>query len=89
MAGAKVQAMTILDILLHPEPVDQAWDLFRKAQNKDMRYHTFPRPDDQPAIWLNRKIMDQYRPRMKAQYCDSSKHDNYLDQVGIKYPAVH
>ena len=33
-AGAKVQAMTILDILLKPALVDEAWDYFRNVQTK-------------------------------------------------------
>ena len=32
VAGAKVQAMTMLDILLHPELVDKAWDYFRTCK---------------------------------------------------------
>ncbi|HTA67158.1 MAG TPA: amidohydrolase [Bryobacteraceae bacterium] len=88
VAGAKVQAMTMLDILLHPELVDQAWDYFKNVQNKEMRYTTFLRPGDQPAIWLNQKTMEQYRPKMKALYYDSSKYDTYLEQLGIKYPTV-
>ena len=88
VAGAKVQAMTMLDILLHPELVDQAWDYFKNVQNKEMHYTTFLRPGDQPAIWLNQKTMEQYRPRMKALYYDPSKYDTYLEQLGIKYPTV-
>ena len=88
VAGAKVQAMTMLDILLHPELVDKAWDYFKNVQNKEMHYTTFLRPGDQPAIWLNQKTMEQYRPRMKALYYDPSKYDNYLQQLGIKYPTV-
>ena len=88
IAGAKAQAMTMLDILLHPELVQQAWDYFNKVQNKDTKYQTFIRPGDQPAIWLNKKIMEQYRPRMKALYYDPSKYDTYLEQLGIKYPTV-
>jgi len=88
VAGAKVQAMTMLDILLHPELVDQAWDYFKNVQNKEAHYTTFLRPGDQPAIWLNQKTMEQYRPRMKALYYDPSKYDNYLEQLGIKYPTV-
>jgi aminobenzoyl-glutamate utilization protein B len=88
VAGAKVQAMTMLDILLHPELVDKAWDYFKNVQNKEMHYTTFLRPGDQPAIWLNQKTMEQYRPRMKALYYDPSKYDNYLEQLGIKYPTV-
>ena len=35
IAGAKVQAMTMLDILMHPELVKNAWDYFRNVQTKD------------------------------------------------------
>jgi aminobenzoyl-glutamate utilization protein B len=88
IAGAKVQAMTMLDILLHPELVEKAWDYFRDVQTKDIKYQSFLRPEDKPAIWLNQKIMEEYRPRMKAFYYDPSKYDTYLEQLGIKYPTV-
>ena len=55
--------MTMLDILLHPELVKKAWDYFNNVQTKDMKYKSFLRPDDKPAIWLNKKIMEEYRPR--------------------------
>jgi len=88
VAGAKVQAMTMLDILLHPELVQKAWDYYNNVQTKDIKYKSFLRPDDKPAIWLNQKTMEEYRPRMKALYYDSSKYDTYLEQLGIKYPTV-
>src|SRR5580700_186826 len=88
IAGAKVQAMTMLDILLHPELVEKSWDYFKNVQTKELKYQTFLRPDDKPAIWLNKKIMDQYRDRMKAFYYDSAKYPTYLEQLGIKYPTV-
>jgi aminobenzoyl-glutamate utilization protein B len=88
VAGAKVQAMTMLDILLHPELVQKAWDYYNNVQTKDVKYKSFLKPDDKPAIWLNQKTMEQYRPAMKALYYDPSKYDNYLEQLGIKYPTV-
>jgi aminobenzoyl-glutamate utilization protein B len=88
VAGAKVQAMTMLDILLHPELVQKAWDYYNNVQTKDIKYKSLLRPEDKPAIWLNEKTMEVYRPRMKALYYDPSKYDNYLDQLGIKYPTV-
>ncbi len=88
IAGAKVQAMTILDILLHPELVQNAWGYFNNVQTKQGKYQTFLRPTDTPPIWMNRKIMDQYRPAMKSFYYDSSKYDTYLEQLGIKYPTL-
>ncbi len=88
VAGAKVQAMTMLDILLHPELVKNAWDYFNNVQTKDTKYKSFIRDGDKPAIWLNTKIMEEYRPRMKALYYDPTKYDTYLEQLGIKYPTV-
>ena len=40
---------------------------------------------DQPAIDLNKKIVDQYRAEMKKYYYDPTKFKTYLDQLGIKY----
>ena len=88
IAGAKVQALTLLDLLLDPELVTKSWDYFNNVQTKDVKYKTFLRPDDKPAIWLNKKIMDEYRPRMKEMYYDPSKYSSYLEQLGIQYPTV-
>src|SRR5438552_18649306 len=44
IAGAKVQAMTMLDILTHPELVQQAWDYYNNVQTKDMKYKSLLRP---------------------------------------------
>ena len=88
IVGAKVQAMTMLDILLHPELVQAAHDYFNNVQNKEQHYTTFLRPGDKPAVWLNEKTMAQYREKMKAFYYDSSKYGTYLEQLGIKYPTV-
>src|SRR5207237_7750352 len=38
VAGAKVQAMTILDILTKPELVTKAWDYFKNEQTKERKY---------------------------------------------------
>jgi aminobenzoyl-glutamate utilization protein B len=88
IAGAKVQALTMLDILMHPELVQRAWDYFNNVQTKDVKYQTFLRPDDKPAIWLNQRTMEKYRPQMRSLYYDASKYDNYLEQLGIHYPTV-
>jgi len=88
VAGAKVQAMTILDILLDPGLVQRAWAYFNDVETKDVKYKSFLRPGDQPPIWLNQKIMAEYRPKMKPFYYDPSRYDTYLEQLGIKYPTL-
>ena len=87
-AGAKVHAMTVLDLLLTPELIEESWDYFNNVQTKDRQYTSFLRPDDEPAIWLNRDIMEQYRPQLEQYYYDPSKYDTYLDQLGIEYPTI-
>ncbi len=88
IAGAKVQAMTMIDILTNPELVKSSWDYFNNVETKDMKYKSFLRPDDKPAIWLNAPTMAKYRDQMKKFYYNPDKYDNYLDQLGIKYPTV-
>jgi aminobenzoyl-glutamate utilization protein B len=87
-AGAKAQAMTMLDILLTPALVDSAWSYYKNVQTKDVKYQPLMRPEDRPAIELNAGIMAKYRPAMKAFYYDPKKYKNYLEQLGVTYPTV-
>ena len=87
-AGAKAMAMTMLDILLTPKLVADAWDYFRNVQTKDVKYEPLLRPDDRPAIELNTAILGKYRDQMRPFYYDASKYGTYLEQLGIKYPTV-
>ncbi|HWP99370.1 MAG TPA: amidohydrolase [Vicinamibacterales bacterium] len=87
-AGAKVLAMTVLDLLLRPDLVEQAWDYFRNVQTKDMKYEPLIRPEDRPAIELNRDVMERYRPAMRKFYYDPTRYRTYLEQLGITYPTV-
>ena len=88
IAGAKVQAMTMLDLLTRPDLVTQAWDYFKNVQTKGVTYTTLLRPQDTPATWLNEETMAKYRSEMKKYYYDPTKYKTYLDQLGIKYPTV-
>src|SRR5262249_4327455 len=69
-AGAKVQAMTMLDILLRPEVVTDAWDYFRNVQTKNRKYVPFITEKDLPATHLNKGIFDKYRTEMQKYYYD-------------------
>ena len=87
-AGAKVQAMTMVDLLTKPALVQQAWDYFRNEQTKSVKYEPLIRPEDKPATHLNRGIMERYRPEMRKYYYDPSRYKTYLEQLGIEYPTV-
>jgi aminobenzoyl-glutamate utilization protein B len=88
IAGARVQAMTLLDAIMRPDVIAQAREYFDKVQTKDRKYTPLIRQQDKPATHLNKAIMDRYRPEMKKYYYDPSKYKTYLEQLGIKYPTV-
>src|SRR5687768_10461329 len=88
VAGARVQAMTLLDAIMRPDVIAQAREYFDKVQNKTQKYTPLIRAQDQPATHLNKAIMDKYRPEMKKYYYDPAKYKTYLEQLGIKYPTV-
>jgi aminobenzoyl-glutamate utilization protein B len=87
-AGAKVEALTLLDMLVKPDIIKNAWTYFNEVQNKDIKYTPFVSKTDKPAIYLNKDKMDQFRPAMKKFYYDPTKYGSYLEQLGIKYPTL-
>ena len=88
LAGAKAQAMTVLDLLTNPELVKQAWSYFNDVQTKDVKYIPLIAKDTPPATWLNKETLEKYRAEMQKYYYDPSKYPTYLDQLGITYPTV-
>ena len=87
-AGAKAMAMTMLDVLLTPKLVSDAKDYFTNVQTKDTKYVPLIRPEDRPAIELNKGILERYREQMRPFYYDPKKYKTYLEQLGISYPTV-
>ena len=88
VAGAKVQAMTMLDLLGRPELIKQAWGYFNDVQTKDMKYTPFIAADTPAPTWLNRETVERFRPEMRKFYYDPAKYGTYLEQLGVKYPTV-
>lgn len=88
LTGAKVQALTMLDLLLKPEIIADAWKYFHEVQTKDIKYTPFISPTDQPPIWMNAEIMSRFKPELQKYYYDASKYKTYLEQLGISYPTV-
>lgn len=86
--GAKAEIMTLLDMLLKPEIIRNAWLYFREEQTKDFTYTPLIGEKDQPATFLNKKIMSEYAPKLKPFYYNPAKYKTYLEQLGITYPMV-
>lgn len=87
-AGAKAEAMTILDFLLKPDLLKQAWDYFNNEQRKETTYQPMITAEDFPPTYLNEDKQKQYRSQLKPFYYDETKYNSYLEQLGIIYPTL-
>jgi aminobenzoyl-glutamate utilization protein B len=86
--GAKAEVMTLLDLFLKPEILANAWTYYKTEQTKELKYTPLIGEKDNPAIFLNQKIMSEYAPKLKSFYYNPTKYKTYLDQLGIQYPTV-
>ena len=87
-AGAKVEAMTIIDFLLKPSLIEDAWDYFNNVQSKETKYEPMLSDDDLPPIYLNKDKQEQFRSQLEKFYYDETKYKTYLEQLGITYPTL-
>ena len=88
VAGAKVEAMTLLDFLLQPQLVADAKKYFEEEQGMKQKYIPMVSSDDQPAIYLNKEIMEEFKSQLEPFYYDETKYGSYLEQLGIQYPTL-
>ena len=88
LAGSKVMAMTMVDLLLRPELVAAAKSYFNDVQLKSQRAQSLLAETDQPQVQINRDTMARFRPEMRKFYYDAAKYDTYLDQLGVKFPQL-
>jgi len=88
IAGAKVQALTLFDLITDEALLEEAWEYYNEVQTKDVSYVPLLRPEDVPAIHLNEEIMATWRPVMEEYYYDPERYDTYLEQLGIEYPTL-
>ncbi len=88
VAGAKVEAMTLIDMLMKPEVLKKAWAYYNDEQTKEMKYTPLVGPKDYPATYLNKEIMAEYKPTLQKYYYDPAKYGTYLEQLGISYPTL-
>jgi aminobenzoyl-glutamate utilization protein B len=81
-------AASLLDMLSDPKIIADGWDYHRNVQTKDVKYIPFLEAKTPPAIHLNKKIMDEFRPQLEKFYYNPKKYKTYLEQLGIKYPEL-
>ena len=88
VAGAKVQALNLFDLITDQQLLADAWTYYNEVQTKDVQYVPMLRPEDEPATHLNSEIMATFRPIMRDYYYNPELFDTYMEQLGIEYPTV-
>ena len=88
VAGAKVMAMTLVDLLTRPALLASAKTYFREVQTRDQQYVPMLKADDTPATWLNAEAMARFKPELAKHYYDPARYPTYLDQLGIAWPTL-
>jgi len=85
-AGAKVHALTMLDLLLKPALVKAGVGVLPRVQTKELKYTPLVRPQDKPATFLNAKIMAVPREMRPFYFGPGAVHD-LPGAAGRAYPA--
>jgi aminobenzoyl-glutamate utilization protein B len=88
VAGSKVMATTLVDLLLRPDLIQAAKTYFTDVQLKNQTPEPLLADTDEPQIQINRETMARFRPEMRKFYYDASRYDTYLEQLGVKFPAL-
>jgi len=86
--GARVIAMTAIDLVANPALVEEAWKYHREVTTADTQWESLIPLDTEPPIFLNEEKMARYRPLLKGLRYDPERFDTYLEQLGITYPTV-
>jgi aminobenzoyl-glutamate utilization protein B len=75
VAGAKVLAASIIDLLTSPDLIAKARAEFETESKKTPYFSLLP-PDAQPPIELNRAEMEKYRADMRPLYLNKQPRFN-------------
>jgi aminobenzoyl-glutamate utilization protein B len=86
--GARVIAMTAIDVIADPALLAAAKQYFTDVTTKDYQWASLIPLDAHPPIDINRERMARFRPLIEPLIYDPSRFSTYLDQLGVAYPTV-
>ena len=86
--GARVIAMTAIDVLRDPALVEEAWRYHREVQTKDYQWTSLIPEGTVAPAYLNAERMERYRPLIEPNIYDPTRFDTYLEQLGVAYPTM-
>ena len=84
--GARVIAMTAVELANDPDLVEEAWTYHREVTTKDYQWESLIPEGTAPPTFLNAEKMERFRPMLEKLRYDPTKYDTYLEQLGVDYP---
>ncbi|MDP9348990.1 MAG: amidohydrolase, partial [Gemmatimonadota bacterium] len=86
--GARVIAMTAVDLLTDAKLREDAWRYFRDVQTKEYQWVSLIPRGTEPPTFLNEERMARYRPQLEKLKYNPARYRTYLEQLGIQYPVL-
>lgn len=86
--GARVIAMTAIDLITNQRLLNEAKEYFRDVQTREMQWVSLIPRGTEPPTFLNERQMEIFRPQLEPLRYDPSRYDTYMEQLGIEYPTV-
>ena len=86
-AGARVIAMTVMDLCLNPDLVPAA-KVYFEEQTAENRYTPLLGPQDPPATYPNTEKMGAVGEAIRPFWYDPERCDTYPEQLGTEYPTA-
>ena len=88
VAGAKVQAMTMIDIVLRPELVEERVGVLHERAVEGHEVHAVHRCRHASADVDEQGHDGAVPPELKKFYYDPARYPTYLEQLGVTYPML-
>ena len=86
--GARVIALTAIDLLTDPQLLARAKQYFTDVTTKDLKWVSLIPPETRPPVELNRERMTAFAPQLEKLSYDPKRFRTYLDQLGVRYPTL-
>ena len=86
--GARVVAMTAIDILTTPKLLEDAKKYFAEVTTKDYKWESLVPLGTPPPTFLNEERMARFRPELEKLVYDPTRYSTYLEQLGVAYPTL-
>ncbi|MGH7483446.1 MAG: amidohydrolase [Longimicrobiales bacterium] len=86
--GARVIALTAIDVLTDPALLADAWRYFEDVQTAEHEWASLIPEGTEPPTFLNEERMQRFRPELEALRYDPERYDTYLEQLDVPYPMT-